>query len=324
MRILITGGAGYIGSAIAALLIARGHQPVILDNLSQGHLDSLAPGTPTIVADLGDRHALEEVFTQHAIEAVIHLAAVSVVGDSMNQPLRYYRENVGGLLNLLVAMRVAGVNTLVFSSSAAVYGVPDQTPVTEKCAPRPINPYGWTKFIGEKIITDTASAHGLHFVSLRYFNVAGADGLCGEAHSPETHLIPRVLEVAAGQRPHIEIYGTSYDTPDGTCIRDYVHIAEVAEAHVLALDAAPQLCTAFNLGNNFGYSVREVIACAEKVTGKHIPCVDLPPRAGDASRLVAAYDKIKAELSWQPRRSLEEIISSAWQWRQRFPSGYSK
>ena len=323
-KILVTGGAGYIGSAIAALLIARGRQPLILDNLSQGHLDSLPPGTPTVVADLQDGHALEEVFAQHEIGAVIHMAAVSVVGDSMNQPLRYYRENVGGLLNLLVAMRVAGVNTLVFSSTAAVYGVPDQVPVTEKCEPRPINPYGWTKFIGEKIITDTGSAHGLHFVSLRYFNVAGADGLCGEAHSPETHLMPRVLEAAAGQRPHIEIYGTHYDTPDGTCIRDYIHISDLAEAHVLALDAAPRLCTTFNLGNNRGYSVREVIACAEKVTGKRIPSVELAPRAGDPPRLVASHDKIKAELGWKPRRSLEEILSSAWQWRQRFPNGYAK
>jgi UDP-glucose 4-epimerase len=321
-RILVTGGAGYIGSVLTELLAARGFQPVVLDNLAQGHLEAVSPGTPVAIADLQDRDALEDVFSKHGIEAVIHLAAVSVVGDSMGQPLRYYRENVIGLINLLIAMRVAGVNTLVFSSTAAVYGEPQQIPISEMCPMAPINPYGWTKLMCEQILADTGRAHGLCYASLRYFNVAGATQRCGEAHRPETHLIPRVLDVALGQQPHVEIYGTDYPTPDGTCIRDYIHVVDLAEAHLLALEAAKRASGIYNLGSSAGYSVREVIACAEKVTGRRIACVEKPRRIGDPPRLIAGHKKIQSELGWQPRRTLQDMVASAWAWRQRHPEGY--
>lgn len=342
--VLVTGGAGYIGSAVTELLLAGGHKPVVVDNLTQGHRAAVPPGVSLVVADLQDRAALERIFTEFPVDAVIHLAAVSVVGDSVREPLRYYRENVGGFLNLLEAMRAAEVRRIVFSSTASVYGIPEQVPITESCAARPINPYGWSKLLGEQILADARAAHGPACVSLRYFNVAGATEICGEAHEPETHLIPRVLEVAAGRRPHLELYGTDYDTPDGTCIRDYIHVTDLAEAHVRALDAvrlgAPaagddsenagaarhggprRAPTIYNLGNNRGYSVREVIERARRVTRRKIPVVDFPRRAGDPPVLVASHEKIRAELGWTPRRGLEEMIASAWEWRQRHADGY--
>ncbi|MBI3661483.1 MAG: UDP-glucose 4-epimerase GalE [Acidobacteria bacterium] len=327
-EVLVTGGAGYIGSSVTELLLAHGHAPLVLDNLSQGHCAAIAPGAGFLQADLQDPDAFAHVFAGRKIAAVIHLAAVSVVGDSVRQPLRYYRQNVGGLLNLLDAMRDASVGAIVFSSTASVYGIPEKIPVTERCAVRPINPYGSTKLLGEQILVDAAAADGLRWVALRYFNVAGATELCGEAHHPETHLIPRVLEVVLGQRPHLEIYGADYATPDGTCIRDYIHILDLAEAHVLALDAvlaaSPALPAApiFNLGNNRGYSVREIVACVEKVTGRPVPCVNHPRRNGDPPQLVASHDKIADALGWRPRRGLDEIVVSAWAWRQRHPRGY--
>jgi UDP-glucose 4-epimerase len=323
-KILVTGGAGYIGSAVTEVLSRRGHQAVVLDNLWQGHRQAVPRGVPLVEADLLDRPALQQIFASHRFGAVIHLAAVSVVGDSVAEPLRYYRENVTGLLNLLEAMRLAGVHQIVFSSTASVYGIPSQIPITEQCSLQPVNPYGWTKLFGEQILADAHAGHGLNYVALRYFNVAGATELCGEAHHPETHLIPRVLEVALGQRPQVELYGTDYDTPDGTCIRDYIHVADVAEAHVLALACGERGCGVYNLGNNRGYSVREVVACAEKVTRKPIGCVELPRRPGDAPELVASHDKIRAELNCQPRYGLEEMIASAWAWRQRHPTGYDE
>ena len=323
-KILVTGGAGYIGSAVTEMLLRRGYEALALDNLWQGHRQAVVREVPLLEVDLQDRPALEQVFAQHRIDAVIHLAAVSVVGDSVAEPLRYYRENVGGLLNLLEAMRAAGVRQIVFSSTASVYGIPSQIPITEQCAVQPVNPYGWSKLVGEQILADAHAAHGLNYVSLRYFNVAGATEFCGEAHHPETHLIPRVLEVALGQRPHVELYGTDYDTSDGTCIRDYIHVADLAEAHVLALAWGERGSSVFNLGNNRGYSVREVVACAEKVTGKPIPCVEYPRRPGDAPELVASHERISAELNWQPRFGLEEMIASAWAWRLRHPNGYAE
>jgi UDP-glucose 4-epimerase len=323
-EILVTGGAGYVGSVITEMLVLRGRKTVVLDNLTQGHRAAVAPGATLVEADLLDRQALEKLFAAHDFEAVIHLAAVSVVGDSVAQPLRYYRENVGGLLNLLEAMEKAEVKQLVFSSTAAVYGLPRQVPITERCHTQPINPYGWTKLMGEQILADENSAEGPNYVILRYFNVAGATESFGEAHQPETHLIPRVLEVAGGQRSHLEIYGTDYDTADGTCIRDYIDVRDLAEAHLMALDQARKGCALYNLGNNRGYSVREVVACAEKVTGRKIPCMELPRRPGDAPALLASYGKIQAELGWQPRRDLEEMISSAWAWRVKHPKGYKK
>jgi len=321
-KILVTGGAGYIGSVITETLQAKGMHPVVLDNLSQGHLEALAPGTDIVVADLQDRHALEEVFAKNAIEAVIHMAAVSVVNDSVRQPLKYYLQNVGGLINLLLAMRGAGVNTIVFSSTASVYGIPDQVPITEKAAHRPINPYGWSKLMCEQILADASAAHGVKWVALRYFNVAGATARCGEWHTPETHLIPRIFEVVEGKRTHVEIFGTNYDTADGTCIRDYVHVLDLADAHILALGAAAKSGGVFNLGTSSGHSVREVLQCAEKTTGRKIAAVEQPPRLGDPARLVASFERMSAEVGWNPKRSLDDIMRSAWDWRQNNPNGY--
>ena len=338
-KILVTGGAGYIGSAVTELLAGRGLKAVVLDNFSQGHREALPHGVSVVEADLRDRSALDGLFTESPIDAVIHLAAVSVVGDSVAQPLRYYRENVGNLLHLLEAMRRAGCLRLVFSSTAAVYGVPGRVPITEECPLEPINPYGWTKRMGEQIISDEKGSDanrpqpagaqdkdgaGLRCVALRYFNVAGASDACGEMHHPETHLVPRVLEVALGQRAHLELYGTDYDTPDGTCIRDYIHILDLAEAHLSALEYTSRGSGIFNLGNNHGYSVREVVECARRITGHPIPVKEFPRRAGDPPRLVASHARARAELGWQPRRGLEEMIASAWEWRRAHPEGYGR
>jgi UDP-glucose 4-epimerase len=328
-KILVTGGAGYIGGAVTELLAKRGLEALVLDNLSQGHRAAVPPGVPFFEANLGDPATLESLFTQHSIEAVIHLAAVSVVGDSVDQPLRYYRENVGKLLQLLDAMQRAGCHQMVFSSTASVYGVPPKVPITEDCPLAPINPYGWTKRMGEQVLADAMSAAakngaGLRHVALRYFNVAGATEACGEMHHPETHLVPRVLEVALGLRPHLELYGTDYDTPDGTCVRDYIHILDLAEAHVLALEYSRDRSGTFNLGNNRGYSVREVIDCARRITGHSIPVKEFPRRAGDPPRLVASHRRARAEFGWQPRRGLEEMIASAWEWRRAHPAGYGR
>jgi UDP-glucose 4-epimerase len=328
-RILITGGAGYIGSAITERLLARGDVPVVLDNFSQGHWDAIPPGAQTVQADLAEALALEQVFRQHNIEAVVHMAAVSLVGDSVRQPVRYYRENVSNLLTLLDAMQRAACHRIVFSSTAAVYGRPAQVPITEDCPTLPINPYGWSKRLAEQILADVAHAAaqegpGLQHVALRYFNVAGATERCGEMHHPETHLIPRVLDVALDRRPHLELYGTDYDTPDGTCIRDYIHIQDLAEAHLLALDRTRSASGTYNLGNSQGYSVRQVVECAQRVTRKKIPVQNFPRRPGDPPRLVASFQKAAAELRWQPRRGLDEMIASAWEWHLRHPQGYAR
>jgi UDP-glucose 4-epimerase len=321
-KILVTGGAGYIGSVLVELLVCRGFQPFVLDNLSEGHLASLPAGTPTVVADLQDRQAVEDVFAQDKMDAVVHLAALTVTSDSVSQPLRYYRENVSGMINLLLAMRGAGVRTMVFSSSAAVYGIPDQSPLTEKSPVRPISPFGWSKLMAEQVLGDAAAAHGLHWAVLRYFNAAGATARCGEWREQQVNLIPRLLEVAEGRRPHVEIHGTQYDTPDGTCVRDYLHVLDVAEAHLLALRNAGKAGGIFNLGAARGYSVREVIEAAERVTGKKIPAKEHPPRPGDPATLAAGHERIRAELGWQPKYSLEDMIKTAWAWRKTHPEGY--
>lgn len=323
-KILVTGGAGYIGSVITELLVSRGTAPVVLDNLTQGHRRAVAPGVPLVETDLSDQAALTRVFAQHSIEAVIHLAALSVVSDSVARPLLYYRENVGGLLNLLEAMLAAGVKKILFSSTAAVYGIPEQIPIAEECPARPVNPYGWTKWIGEQMLTDAQAAQSLHWISLRYFNVAGATEQHGEVHHPETHLIPRILEVALGRRPHLELYGTDYPTPDGTAIRDYIHVLDAAEAHLTALEHIGHGSQIYNLGSHRAYSVREVLACAEKATGRRIPYVESSRRLGDAPQLVASDERVRAELGWKPQRCLEEIIGTAWAWLRRHPNGYSE
>jgi len=324
--VLVTGGAGYIGSVVTELLADRGLAPLVIDNFSQGHAGAVAPGVPVVEANLADRSALARLFDSHFIDAVIHLAAVSIVGDSVRQPLRYYRENVSNLVNLLEAMETARCRRLVFSSTAAVYGVPKNMPIEEDCLLEPINPYGRSKLICEQVIADAISASGiagLRAVSLRYFNVAGASARCGEMHHPESHLLPRVLEVARGDRPHVELYGTDYETPDGTCIRDYIHVVDLAEAHLLALDRTQHGSAACNLGNSRGYSVREVIECAGRITGRAVAVKEFPRRAGDPPSLVASNTKARTELGWQPERGLEEIISSAWEWHQGHPHGYA-
>jgi len=328
VRVLVTGGAGYIGSVITERLVERGDVAVVLDNFSQGHREALPPGVEVVQADLADGAALGAVFGSGAIEAVVHMAAVSIVGDSVRQPVRYYRENVANLLPLLDAMTRAGCRRIVFSSSAAVYGDPAEVPISEECPARPVNPYGSTKLMGERILADAAAAGdgtgALRFVSLRYFNVAGATKAAGEMHHPETHLIPRVLEVALGERPHVELYGTDYRTPDGTCIRDYIHVEDLADAHVLALDRTQSASGIYNLGNNRGYSVREVIETAASVTGRRIPVQNYPRRAGDPPQLIASHRKAAEEMGWRPRRGLEEMISSAWEWRLKHPRGYAQ
>ena len=327
MRVLVTGGAGYIGSVITERLLERGDAPVVLDNFGQGHRGALSEGAEIVQADLADLQALERVFSGNGIEAVVHMAAVSIVGDSVREPVRYYRENVANLLPLLDAMARGGCRRIVFSSSAAVYGEPAEVPISEECPTRPVNPYGWTKVMGERILSDAAAARdggALHFVSLRYFNVAGATKASGEMHRPETHLIPRVLEVALGERPHVELYGTDYPTPDGTCIRDYIHVKDLAEAHVLALDRTRTASGIYNLGNNRGYSVREVIESVARVTGRNIPVANHPRRAGDPPQLIASHRKAAEELGWKPQRGLEEMIASAWEWRVANPRGYAQ
>ena len=326
--ILVTGAAGYIGSVITERLAARGDTPVALDDFSSGHWDALPPGVEVVQADLSDAHAVEQVFARQAIEAVVHMAAVSLVGDSVRHPVRYYQQNVANLLPLLDVMQRHGCRRMVFSSTAAVYGEPAQVPISEDCTAAPINPYGWTKWMCEQILADVrrapAEGGGFEFVSLRYFNVAGASERCAEMHHPETHLIPRVLEVAQGTRPHLEVYGCDYPTPDGTCIRDYIHVEDLAEAHVLALDRTRANSGIYNLGNNRGYSVREVVDCAERVTGRKIPLVQHARRPGDPPQLVASHRKALEELGWKPRLGLEEMIASAWQWRLRHPQGYAR
>jgi UDP-glucose 4-epimerase len=328
-QILVTGGAGYIGSVITERLARRGHQPIVLDNFSQGHRQAVPPGVEVVQADLGEAQAIEQLFRSHAIEAVVHMAAVSLVGDSVRHPVRYYHENVANLLPLLDIMLRAGCRRIVFSSTAAVYGEPAEVPISEECPAVPVNPYGWTKVMGERILADARSAGdgaggALQFVSLRYFNVAGATELSGEMHRPETHLIPRLLEVALGDRPHLELYGDDYPTPDGTCIRDYIHVEDLAEAHLLALERTATASGTYNLGNNRGYSVREVVECAARVTRKRIPVEKYPRRPGDPPQLVASHRKAAEDLGWLPRLSLEDMIRSAWEWRLRNPRGYSQ
>lgn len=324
MRLLVTGGAGYIGSITAAHLLAAGHEVAVFDNLSKGHMQAVPPGARFVEGDLLNEQQLRQALST-GFDGVLHFAALSLVGESVQQPERYYRNNVCGTLNLLDAMRAAGIPRLVFSSTAAVYGEPDIIPIPETAIPRPTNPYGGSKQAVDQMIGFEAAAHGLAAVSLRYFNVAGASGGLGEAHHPETHLIPLVLQAAAGERPAVQIYGTDYPTPDGTAIRDYIHIDDLARAHLLALDSArASEHSIYNLGNGRGFSVREVIEAARAVTGQSIEAVEAPRRAGDPPILVASSQKIQQELGWVPQKpELATMIADAWQWRQAHPRGYA-
>ena len=321
MNVLVTGGAGYIGSHACKALAQAGHTPVSYDNLVYGHRWAVRWG-PLEEGDISDRARLNAVIDQYHPAAVMHFAAYAYVGESVQDPGKYYRNNVAGTLTLLEAMRDHGVDQLIFSSTCATYGIPEQTPITEDHPQRPINPYGASKLMIERMLQDFEAAHGLRSVVLRYFNAAGADpdGELGEDHDPETHLIPLVLDAAAGKRSAITVYGDDYDTPDGTCIRDYIHVTDLADAHVRALNALGQGAegAAYNLGNGQGFSVREVITEAERVTGRPIPVQVGSRRAGDPSRLVGHANQARAMLQWSPRHAdLQHIIATAWEWHSR-------
>ncbi len=323
MNILLTGGAGYIGSVTAEKLVQKGYRVVVYDNLSTGHKSAISGSSLFVRGDLSDKGKIKEVLSTYQINAVIHFAASSIVSESMQNPSRYYSNNVTNGLNLLNAMAESGIKRIIFSSTAAVYGEPIRTPILETDATCPTNPYGETKLAFEKALDWYSRAYGISYVSLRYFNAAGASARCGEDHETETHLIPLVLQAAAGKRKKISIYGTDYPTYDGTCIRDYVHVLDLAEAHLLALEAKDNKNEIFNLGNGEGYSVLEVIQTAEKVTGKTISVEYGLRRAGDPPILVASSKKIYQELGWKPQYpSIETIIKDAWTWHQKFPEGY--
>ena len=321
MKILVVGGAGYIGSICAEVLLDQGHEVAILDNLSEGHRRALDPRAEFIEGDLADRETTAATLAQLRPDAVMHFAANALVGESMENPSKYFRNNIAAGLNLLDAMITAEVKRLVFSSTCATFGPPERVPIDEETPQRPINPYGESKLAFEKILKWYDTIHGLRFVSLRYFNAAGASEKFGEDHRRETHLIPNVLKVALGQKSHVEIFGTDYDTPDGTCIRDYIHIIDLADAHILAL--ATPVSAFYNLGTGGGSSVREVIETCRRITSHPIPVVEKPRRPGDPPRLIASSEKIKRELGWQPRfQTLDAIVESAWKWHQKFPRGY--
>lgn len=326
MNVLVVGGAGYIGSTVIALLLKAGHQVVAFDNLSHGHPEAIPAGVPLVVGDIGDAEALDGVFKRYPFDVVMHFAALIEAGESMKAPEQFFRNNTAYSLTLLEAMLRNDVKRLVFSSTAAVFGNPDSVPIAEDAPLRPTNAYGESKLLVERMLDWMNRIHGLRFVCLRYFNAVGAISPDqGEDHQPESHLVPLILKVALGQRPSIAIFGTDYPTPDGTCIRDYVHVADLAQAHLLALDAlSRQDRLHCNLGNGAGFSVRDVIETARKVTGHPIPCVESPRRAGDPAILVAASDKIRRELGWRPQvTNLEDIIRSAWEWHRRHPNGYA-
>jgi UDP-glucose 4-epimerase len=326
MRVLVTGGAGYIGSVSVEALLAAGHEPVVIDDCSTGHAAAVPAGVPFLQQDYGDREATTAALRSHGVEAILHCAARSLVGESVLEPSRYYRANVAGGIALLEAARTVGVRRFVFSSTAAVYGTPDATPIPEDAPLRPINPYGETKRIFETALAWYGRAYGMRGASLRYFNAAGASAANGEDHDPETHLVPNVLAATSGRAP-VTLFGDDYPTPDGTPVRDYVHVLDLADAHVRALEAtgrpdAPELLVC-NLGSGSGFSVREVLAAAERVTGREIPAVVGPRRAGDPPVLLATIERARETLGWTPRRgTLDEMIESACAWRSAHPGGY--
>ena len=325
MAILVTGGAGYIGSVTTELLRARGEQVVVLDNLSRGHRAAVAPEVPFYEGNVGDRELVTRIVREHEVEACVHFAAFAYVGESVKEPGKYYRNNLVNTLHLFDAMRRHGVGKVVFSSTCATYGVPERVPITEDTPQRPINPYGNTKLAVEMALADYAAAHQWGFAALRYFNAAGAspDGSIGEDHDPETHLIPLVLQVPLGRRETITIFGDDYPTRDGTCVRDYVHILDLAQAHILALAQCDRGGGVFNLGNGAGFTNREVVETARRVTGHPIPAEYGPRRPGDPAELVASSERARTLLGWRPRfPDLESIVASAWRWHSTHPRGY--
>jgi UDP-glucose 4-epimerase len=323
--LLVTGGAGYVGSHAVVELLARGHKVVVFDNLYQGHREAVPAEANFVRGDLCDRGAVAAVFKAHKIDAIMHFAAHSLVGESMTKPFRYVGENVVNALNLIEAAVENKVRKFVMSSSCAIFGTPERVPIDEDVATAPVNPYGEGKLAVERILHWADRAHGLRSACLRYFNAAGAHPTAGigEDHSPETHLVPIALEVALGRRKHIDIYGTDYPTPDGTCVRDYIHVCDLADAHVRVLDALDERSRHYNVGIGRGYSVREVLASVRRVTGAAVPERIAPRRAGDPPTLVAAPDRIRRELGWTPRfPEIDQIVGTAWQWRRANPHGF--
>lgn len=328
MTILVLGGAGYIGSHTVYALIEKGVDVVVIDNLETGHIEAVHEKARFYKGDIRDRAFVDSVLDKEKIDAVIHFAANSLVGESMVNPLKYYDNNVNGTKVLLQSMVAHGLDKIVFSSTAATYGEPEKVPILETDRTEPTNTYGETKLAMEKMFKWTDRAHGLKYVSLRYFNACGAhvSGKIGEAHSPETHLIPLILQVPLGQREYISIFGDDYDTSDGTCIRDYIHVTDLAQAHILAVDYLMKgnESNIFNLGNGVGFTVKEVIDTARKVTGHEIPARIAERRAGDPARLIASSDRARQVLLWKPEHAdLEEIISTAWNWHKNHPNGYN-
>ncbi|MFO1499651.1 MAG: UDP-glucose 4-epimerase GalE [Verrucomicrobiota bacterium] len=321
MKVFVTGGAGYIGSVCVEELLNAGHDVTVFDNLSEGHAAAVDPRATFVRGDLASVDSIRRALQQSQPAAIVHFAASALVAESMTDPGKYFRNNVGGGVNLLDAAVEAGVKKIVFSSTCATYGTPDRAPMTEDLPQRPINPYGESKLMFERILHWYSQIHGLEFVAFRYFNAAGASVERGEHHRIETHLIPNVLKVPLEQSPQCYVYGTDYPTPDGTCVRDYIHVIDLAQAHILALQ--PGKAGFFNLGNGAGYSVREVIRTCEEVSGKRIAAVEKPRRPGDPPRLVASADKAIRELGWKPRfAKLEDIVATAWRWHEKHPRGY--
>jgi UDP-glucose 4-epimerase len=326
MRILVTGGAGYIGSHAVRLFLSRGHDVWVYDDLSEGHRTAV-PRERLIIGDLAEIQRVDHAVLERRIEAVVHFAGSTYVGQSVKEPGKYYQNNLVNTLNLMECLRRNRIGKFVFSSTAATYGIAEHSPITEEEPQRPINPYGRSKLAVERALADYASAYGWGHAALRYFNAAGAssDGSIGEDHDPETHLIPLTIQAAQGRRSYLEIYGTDYPTPDGTCIRDYIHVEDLAEAHLLALDRLePGKGLCYNLGIGHGYSIREVIRTVEQITGKGVPVKDGQRREGDPPVLVASSEKIQRELGWRPRYTdLASIVETAWRWHSGHPRGYN-
>lgn len=329
MRVLVVGGAGYIGSHAVKMLAEIGHTPVVVDNLSRGHRRAIPQGVPFYHLSVGEVEPIKDILKKHSVECVMHFAALAYVGESVEKPLMYYDNNVAATVRLLQAMAAAGVEQLVFSSTCATYGEPATIPITEEVPQRPINPYGRSKLMVEQILADYAASHPqFSYAALRYFNVAGAarDGTLGEDHRPETHLIPSVFLTLLGQRDRFVIFGTDYPTPDGTCIRDYIHVEDLCAAHILVMERLrPGETRIYNLGIGRGYSVKEVVDAMQRVTGKKVPVEYGPRRPGDPAVLYADATKIRSDLGWQPQiTTIDEIVETAWRWHVKHPSGYAE
>jgi UDP-glucose 4-epimerase len=326
MKVLGTGGAGYIGATTVQALLEAGHDVVVYDNLTNGHSEAVPKSVKLVQGDVGDRERLDGLFREDRPQAVLHFAAIIEAGESMKVPEKFFRNNSSSTLTLLEAMLVNRVSRFIFSSTAALYGEPERVPIREEDILRPTNAYGESKLLVERMLAWFHRIHGFRYASLRYFNAAGSNGRSGELHNPESHLIPLILQVANGQREHVSIFGTDYPTPDGTCVRDYVHVSDLANAHVLALEALESRDKLiYNLGSGAGFSVRQVIDSARRITGEAIKVIESPRRPGDPAVLVASSDKIRKELNWKPKYpQLDQIVSTAWEWMQTHPHGYAE